>query len=139
MIQRFYGTVGERYSIECPTFCTMATKTVYGCGYGPYMDDSSICKAAIGANMIGAQTGGLVTIELVAPVDHYDPCSMKVYLCSIFINVIIYMCMYVCMYVCMCVCMYVCIYVCMYLCMYVCMFVLSWWSQLTTTNHVQCV
>ena len=77
LYDRFHGNVGDRYTVECPTSCTQATAQVFGCGLGPYLDESSICKAAVGASLIGDDIGGMVTIELVPPVQFYPACSMR--------------------------------------------------------------
>ena len=77
LVRRFQGNVGDRYTIECPHGCSQANTRIYGCGLGPYMDDSSICMAAVGLKLIGDDTGGVVTIELVEPVAEYKACQLR--------------------------------------------------------------
>jgi len=69
--------VGDRYTLECPRSCSQANARIYGCGLGPYMDESSICKAAVGLKLIGDDVGGVVTIELVEPQAEYKGCSLR--------------------------------------------------------------
>ena len=77
LLDRFKGSVGDRYSVECPRSCSMADRSIYGCGLGPYLDESSICKAAVGLKLIGDDTGGMVTFELVEPIDFYPACTLR--------------------------------------------------------------
>ena len=76
LMHRFYGKVGDRYTVECPRGCSQANTPVYGCGDGPYMDESSICAAALGLQLFGDDSGGIVTFELVEPVASYASCTM---------------------------------------------------------------
>ena len=46
LITRFHHEYGTRYTVECPTRCLSALPLIYGLGKGPYMDETSICKAA---------------------------------------------------------------------------------------------
>lgn len=46
LIGRFHAEPGTRFTVECPTRCASALPLLYGCAQGPYMDESSICKAA---------------------------------------------------------------------------------------------
>ena len=46
LITRFHGEYGARYTVECPTRCLSALPLIYGLGKGPYLDETSICKAA---------------------------------------------------------------------------------------------
>jgi hypothetical protein len=46
LTSRFHADFGTRFTVECPTRCSLALPLLYGCGKGPYMDESSICKAA---------------------------------------------------------------------------------------------
>jgi len=76
LVDRFHGNVGDRYSVECPKSCSMANTRIYGCGIGPYLDDSSICKAAVGLKLIADDRGGVVTFEMVDPIDFYPSCTL---------------------------------------------------------------
>jgi hypothetical protein len=75
-VDRFQGVVGERYTVECPTRCLGAVTGVYGCGLGPYMDISSICKAAIAAGLTAEKEVGMVTFVLGEPKREYVGCPM---------------------------------------------------------------
>ncbi|PIO16161.1 hypothetical protein AB205_0005830, partial [Aquarana catesbeiana] len=50
----------QKPSVQCPSDCTVNGRNVWGTDV--YTDDSSICKAAIHAGILG-NTGGLVTVE----------------------------------------------------------------------------
>jgi hypothetical protein len=62
------GLNGERFRFRCPSGKATPGQVV---GSGPYADGSSICAAAIHAGVIGAASGGLVTIELRPGEAHY--------------------------------------------------------------------
>jgi len=49
---------------------------VYGCKKGPYMDDSSICKAAIGAKLAVDKELSVFSFELGPPQKEYEGCMM---------------------------------------------------------------
>ena len=90
MVARFQGKIGAKYTVECPDGCQKSQGAVYGCN--PFMDESSICKAAMAAGvfnnknlmtgylekgMQGNMIGSEVSFLLVAPEDHYDSCNLK--------------------------------------------------------------
>jgi hypothetical protein len=51
LIARFQGALGQKFTVECPDNCIkMQTASVWGCN--PFMDESSICKAALGLGLI---------------------------------------------------------------------------------------
>jgi hypothetical protein len=62
------GLNGERFRFRCPPGKTAAGQVV---GSGPYTDGSSICAAGVHAGVIGAASGGLVTIEMRPGEAHY--------------------------------------------------------------------
>ena len=68
------GKMDQKYTVECPDGCRKGTE-IWGCN--PFMDESSICKAAIGMGQISDAAGGLVSFQLVEPEDHWDACSLK--------------------------------------------------------------
>lgn len=76
LVERFHGVVGQRYTVECPTYCVLAEPGVYGCGKGPYMDASSICKAAIGAGVAGNKEISTFTFQIEEPLPTYDSCEV---------------------------------------------------------------
>ncbi|XP_066301431.1 uncharacterized protein [Branchiostoma lanceolatum] len=60
---------GESFTIVCPADCASTGSTVWGDGI--YTDDSSICRAAIHAGMIG-DSGGEVTVYMLDGQDSYE-------------------------------------------------------------------
>ena len=76
-LHRFNGEVGDRFTVECPPGCAVAEARIYGCELGPFMDETSICKAAVASQLIGDNTGGIVTFELVEPIASYKACSQN--------------------------------------------------------------
>jgi len=77
LVGRFHGEVGKRYTVECPTYCIQAETNVYGCNNGPYMDTSSICKAAIAAGVAGNKEISTFTFRITEPVQEYEACQAK--------------------------------------------------------------
>eukprot|EP00960_Hanusia_phi_P015774 464672-Hanusia_phi.AAC.1 len=71
-IHRFYGNVGQTYTVECPDGCDNAGP-VWGCG--TFLDDSSICKAAIAMGMATKKTSSVVSFQLVEPIAIYPECK----------------------------------------------------------------
>ena len=71
---RFWGSVGTRYTVQCPEMCGKFSKaTVWGCS--TFMDASSICKAALIEGKIGYDSGGYVAFEIVEPEPIYGGCA----------------------------------------------------------------
>ncbi|CAH1238318.1 CRISPLD1 [Branchiostoma lanceolatum] len=60
---------GESFTIDCPADCASTGSTIWGDGI--YTDDSSICRAAIHAGMIG-DSGGEVTVYMLGGQDSYE-------------------------------------------------------------------
>ncbi len=63
------GMNGERYTFLCPPGKPQPSRIV---GSGPYTDDSSICTAAMHADVLRAKAGGEVTIEIRPGQDTYQ-------------------------------------------------------------------
>eukprot|EP00960_Hanusia_phi_P069139 767011-Hanusia_phi.AAC.1 len=76
---RFHGNVGQTYTVACPRHCSLTDGHIYGCGSGPYLDESSICRSALGAGLAGNEEISIVTFTLVEPVEKYPACVMKGY------------------------------------------------------------
>ena len=74
LVARFHGDIGQKFTVECPDSCRKARASIWGCN--PFMDESSICKAALGMNRI-TNDGGLVSFQIVPPEDHWDSCKLQ--------------------------------------------------------------
>jgi hypothetical protein len=61
----------------CLNLLSGLSAPIYGCKLGPYMDASSICKSAIAAKTVSADSSSTVTFELVEPVEAYEGCTMN--------------------------------------------------------------
>ena len=62
------GINGARFRFQCPPGRLVPGQVI---GSGPYTDNSSICAAGVHAGVIGAASGGLVTIEVLPGEAHY--------------------------------------------------------------------
>ncbi|EKX49245.1 hypothetical protein GUITHDRAFT_104774 [Guillardia theta CCMP2712] len=71
-VNRFHGQVGQTYTVECPDGCDNAGP-VWGCG--TFLDDSSICKAAILMGMASKDKSSVVSFQLVEPLMQYPDCK----------------------------------------------------------------
>ncbi len=65
------GRLGERFEFDCPPGGTPGAVW----GHGPYTDDSSICTAAVHAEVIDLAAGGPVWIEIQPGSDAYPACA----------------------------------------------------------------
>ena len=77
-ISRFKGEIGQRYTVECPPGCGLTQPflaPIWGCN--PFLDESSICKAAVGMGKIQAREGGAVSFQLVKPEKEYKSCDLQ--------------------------------------------------------------
>jgi hypothetical protein len=54
LVNRFHGEIGQRYTVECPDNCRKGGP-VWGCN--PFLDESSICKAAVGMGKFSNDKG----------------------------------------------------------------------------------
>lgn len=92
LVTRFHGPVGATFVVECPAHCGHYGAPVYGPGDGSFhdtdcsglgdhspmaafMDDSSICRAAIAMRELGHQSSGLVVFRIVEPIPVYPACN----------------------------------------------------------------
>ncbi|KAJ1477571.1 hypothetical protein T484DRAFT_1820844, partial [Baffinella frigidus] len=70
--------VGRTFTVECPPGCVRRGGEVFGAGTrsNPFMDLSSICKAALVSGLAGGNSSpSLVTFEVVAPAASYTGVS----------------------------------------------------------------
>jgi len=61
LINRFQGKIGQKFTVECPDRCIKGRAPVWGCN--PFMDESSICKAALGLGRISNAVTLWVPVE----------------------------------------------------------------------------
>ena len=75
---RFHAAVNTTFVVECPACKASGTRSlVYGCG--PFLDSSSICRAATMEGKLGLAHPGLVAFTLVEPVKDYQGCQKMAY------------------------------------------------------------
>ena len=65
------------YTVECPGKCgNFQNGHIYGCA--PFMDSTSICKAAIISGRLTYREGGVVNFMIKPPVERYEHCRKDV-------------------------------------------------------------
>jgi hypothetical protein len=65
------------YTVECPGKCgNFQNGHIYGCS--PFMDSTSICKAAILSGRLTYREGGVVNFMINPPVEKYEHCRKDV-------------------------------------------------------------
>lgn len=67
---RLYGKVGPRVTVRCPAL-PAGTGVERVIGTDIYTDDSRFCVAAVHSRLISFSSGGVVTIEMLAPERYY--------------------------------------------------------------------
>ena len=71
LVGRFHAAPGTRFTVECPTRCVSALPLLYGCGNGPYLDESAICKAAVASGLAGDKELSIFTFVIEPPIRQY--------------------------------------------------------------------
>ena len=74
LVTRLQGAIGQKYTVECPDNCKKGSG-VWGCN--PFMDESSVCQAAVGMGRIPNKVGGIVSFQIVEPEKEWKSCRLQ--------------------------------------------------------------